>query len=188
MWKYTGFEIGMNKALIDRFKKYAKIGGIIFIILGLIGIFFPTFMTFSTLAFVAYLMLLAGISAGMLTWASNRNDWTGWLKSIILIGVSIYMIFNPMAGAAALGLLFSFYFFMDAFSGFGVAFSVDGQKHKWIWIFNAVSSLILGIIFVIGWPFTSLWLVGFFVGISLFFDGLALLVGSSAIDSLEKQD
>ena len=27
MWKYTTLEMDMNKALIDKFKKYAKIGG-----------------------------------------------------------------------------------------------------------------------------------------------------------------
>jgi len=187
MWKYTSLEIEMNKALINKFKKYSKIGGILFIILGLIGILFPTFMSLSTLAFVSYLMLFSGISAGVLTWVSNRKDWTGWLKSFILIGVAIYMLFDPVAGVATLGLLFSIYFFMDAFAGFGVAFSVEGQKHKWIWIFNAASSLLLAIIFVIGWPFTSLWLVGFFVGISLFFDGIALLVGGSALNEIDKK-
>jgi len=188
MWKYTTLEMDMNKTLIDKFKKYAKVGGILFILLGIVGILFPTFMTFGTLAFVSYLMLFAGISAGMLTWASNRKDWAGWLKSFILIAVALYMIFYPMEGVATLGLLFSIYFFMDAFSGFGLAFSAEGQKHKWVWLFNAVTSLVLAIIFVIGWPFTSLWLVGFFVGVSLFFDGIALLVGGSALDAVEEKE
>jgi len=188
MWKQTIFEINMNKELIEKFKKYAKIGGILFIVLGIIGILFPTFMTLSTLVFVSYLMLFAGVSSAMLTWASNRHDWTGWLKSFILVAVALYMIFYPMAGAATLGLLFSIYFFMDAFAGFGVSFSAEGKKHKWIWLFNAISSLVLAIIFVIGWPLTSLWLVGFFIGISLFFDGVALLVGGSALNALDKEE
>ena len=188
MWKYTTLEMDMNKALIDKFKKYAKIGGILFILLGIVGVLFPTFMTFGTLAFVSYLMLFAGISAGMLTWASNRNDWTGWLKSFILVVVASYMIFYPLQGVATLGLLFSIYFFMDAFTGFGLAFSAEGQKHKWVWLFNAATSLVLAIIFIIGWPFTSLWLVGFFVGVSLFFDGIALLVGGAALDAVEENE
>ena len=185
MWKYTTLEMDMNKALVDKFKKYSKVGGIIFILLGIVGVLFPTFMTFSTLAFVSYLMLFAGISAGMLTWVSNRNDWTGWLKSFILVVVASYMIFYPLQGVATLGLLFSIYFFMDAFTGFGLAFSAQGQKHKWVWLFNAATSLVLAIIFIMDWPFTSLWLVGFFVGISLFFDGIALLVGGSVLDKLD---
>ncbi len=188
MWKYTTLEMDMNKTLVDKFKKYSKVGGTIFILLGIVGVLFPTFMTFGTLAFVSYLMLFAGISAGVLTWTSNRHDWTGWLKSFILVVVASYMIFYPMQGIATLGLLFSIYFFMDAFTGFGLAFSVEGEKHKWIWIFNAATSLVLAIIFLIGWPFTSLWLVGFFVGVSLFFDGIALFVGGAALDAVEENE
>ena len=187
MWKYTTLEMDMNKTLVDKFKKYSKIGGSLFIILGLIGIFFPTFMTFGTLVFVSYLMLFAGISAGALTWISNRNDWTGWLKSFILVAVAAYMIFYPIQGVATLGLLFSIYFFMDAFTGLGLTFSANEQKHKWIWLLNAVTSFALAVIFLIGWPFSSLWLVGFFVGVSLFFDGIALLVGGSFLNALEEK-
>ncbi len=188
MWKHEILELDINSALIEKFKKYTKIGGTIFILLGLIGIFFPKFMTFGTLAFVSYMMLFAGISSGILTWMSNKKDWAGWLKSIILIAVALYMFFYPMEGVATLGLLFSFFFFMDAFSGFGLAFSAQGKRHKWIWIFNAVSSLILAVIFIASWPFSSLWLVGFFVGISLFFDGIALLVGGFSIKEIEKKE
>jgi len=187
MWKYTTLEMDMNKALVEKFKKYAKIGGVLFILLGIIGIVFPIFMTFGTLAFVSYLMLFAGVSSAWLTWVSNRHDWTGWLKSFILILVAIYMIVYPMSGVATLGLLFSIYYFMDAFASLGIAFSVEGQKHKWIWIFNAITSLVLAIIFIIDWPFSSLWLVGFLVGISLFFDGIALLSGGAFLNEVEKE-
>ncbi len=183
MWKYANstLEMDIDRAIIEKFKKYAKVGGVVFILLGLVGIFFPTYMTFGTLAFVSYLMMFAGISAGVLTWMSNKKDWAGWLKSVILIVVSMYMFFYPMEGVATLGLLFSFYFFMDAFTGFGLAFSAEDKKHKWVWGFNAVTSLILAIIFIVSWPFSSLWLIGFFVGISLFFDGIALLIGSFSV-------
>ncbi len=187
MWINSSLKINLDQDVLDRFKKYAKIGGFLFVILGVIGIIFPTFMTLGTLVFVTYLMLLAGVSSAILTWMSNRGDWAGWLKSLLLIGISLYMIFYPMSGVATLGLLFSFYFFMDAFGSFGLAFSAEEKKHKWVWIFNALTSFALAIIFIIGWPLTSLWLIGFFVGISLFFDGVALIVGSYAVDNLEEE-
>ena len=186
MWINSTLKMNINQEVVDTFKKYAKIGGFLFIILGAIGIFFPTFMTLGTLIFVTYLMLFAGVSSATLTWMSNRKDWAGWLKSLLLIGVALYMIFYPMSGVATLGLLFSFYFFMDSFGSFGLGFSAQDTKHKWVWFFNAITSFILAIIFIIGWPFTSLWLVGFFVGISLFFDGIALIVGGYAVDKIEE--
>jgi len=42
-------------------------------------------------------------------------------------------------------------------------------------VFNGVVSLLLAILFLAGWPATSIWLVGLYISISLFFDGWALL-------------
>ncbi len=188
MWNYSAFKFKfeIDKNLIEKFKKYATIGGIIFILLGLAGIFFPVIMTFSTLIFVSYLLLVAGLSSAWLTWINHRTDWLGWLKSIILIGVALYMIFYPLGGVAALGLLFSFYFFMDSFGSIALAGSSEDTTTKWLWIANAITSFLLAFIFIIKWPFSSLWLVGLFVGISLFFDGIALLSGVYAIKKEEE--
>ncbi len=188
MWNSnTTPEMDLNKNLINTFKKYATISGIVFILIGLTGIIFPTFMTFTTVMFVAYLMLFAGISAAWMTWISNRKDWAGWLKSFILVGVSILMIFYPMEGVATLGLLFAIYFFTDAFASFGLAFSLKPEKIWWMWLFNAVTSLALGTIFLIDWPFGSLFMVGLLVGISLLFDGIALLWGGTFLNRFEKE-
>lgn len=42
-------------------------------------------------------------------------------------------------------------------------------------IFNGVVSTLMALMFLIGWPATSLWLVGIYVSISLLFDGWALV-------------
>ncbi len=191
MWNWNNAlspEMNINKNLVDNFKKYAKVSGIAFIILGSIGIFFPTFMSFTTLAFVAYLMLFAGISSGTLTWMSNRRDWAGWLKSFALTLVGILMIFYPAQGIAALGMFFAVYFFIDSFAGFALAFSLKPQKIWWLWLINAITSLALGVIFVVGWPFSSFFMVGLFVGISLLFDGFALLWGGIFVDEVEDEE
>lgn len=187
MWKYTPSQMNLNKTLVSKLEKYAKVGGVLFLILGLIGILFPTFMTIGTVIFISYLMLFAGIGGASLTWISNPSDWAGWLKSFALIGVALYMIFYPVQGAGTLGLLLSIYYFMDAFASFGIALSSQEQKHKFIWFFNAFTSLALAIVFVINWPFSSLWLVGFFIGISLFFDGIALLSGGVFLNKINKE-
>jgi len=160
MWNWNSslnVEMNINKNLVDNFKKYAKISGTIFILLGLAGIIYPAFMSLTTLAFVSYLMIFAGIMAGWMTWTSNKNDWAGWLKSVLLVMVGLFMLFYPLQGVAAIGLLFAVYFLMDAFAGFGLAFSLKPQKIWWLWLINAITSLVLGILFIWGWPLSSLW-------------------------------
>jgi len=191
MWRWhkkLNLEMNINKNLVDNFKKHAKISGTIFVLFGAIGILFPVFMSVTTVMLVAYLMMFAGISAGVLTWKSNREDWVGWLKSFILVLTSFFILYYPVQGAAALGLVFSVYFFMDAFAGFGLAFSLRPQKIWLVWFFNAITSLALGVLFVIGWPTSSMFLIGILVGISLLFDGVALLLGGAFVQDVDDKD
>jgi len=187
MWNNSTLQIDINRNIVGKLKKYAKIAGILFVILGIFGIVFPTFMSVSAVVFVSYLMLFAGISSGWFTWMSNKHDWAGWLKSVLLVGASLIMLFYPMQGVATLGLVFAIYFFMDAFAGFGLSYSLREDKHWWLWLINAITSFVLGVLFVIGWPLSSLWLVGLFVGISLLFDGFALLAGGAYLENIDEK-
>ena len=181
MWKYP-----IDEDLFDKFSKYSKIAGIIFIILGLVGIFEPVFMTMATVTFVAWLMMFAGFMAGYFTYISDKSDYLGWLKSFILIAISLFMIFYPMSGVGTVGLLLAIYFFMDSFASFSLAFSMRPASGWVWWLINAIFSMLIGVLFVIGWPFTSLYLIGLLVGFSLFFDGIALLVTGSIFGKMTK--
>ncbi len=181
MWKYP-----IDEDLFDKFSKYSKIAGVVFILLGAIGIFYPVYMTIATVTFVAWLMMFAGLMAGYFTYISDKNNAIGWLKSFILIAISLFMIFYPMSGVGTVGLLLAIYFFMDSFASFSLSFSMRPAS-GWIWWFiNAVFSLLIGILFVVGWPFTSLYLIGLLVGFSLFFDGISLLVTGSIFKKMTK--
>ncbi|MDD5405424.1 MAG: DUF308 domain-containing protein [Sulfurovaceae bacterium] len=181
MWKYPS-----ESELFVKFGKYAKITGVIFFILGLAGIFAPVFMTMITVAFVAWLMLFAGIFAGYFTWLSDRSSWIGWFKSFVLVFVSLFMIFSPLGGAATLGMLLAVYFFTDSFSSFAMTSMQYPNKTWWIWLINGLLSFALGIVLVVGWPFSSLYLVGLFIGVSLFFDGIALFFTGSFLNKIGK--
>jgi uncharacterized membrane protein HdeD (DUF308 family) len=67
------------------------------------------------------------------------------------------------------------YLSLDALGSFTLAQSVHPAK-GWGWmVFNGVISIVLAALFLIGWPVTSLWLVGLYVGLNLLFDGMALV-------------
>ncbi len=171
----------------DLFKKNAKTAGIILMVLGFLGAMLPMAASVTTLVFVAWLLILVGVMMGYFTYVTDPSDWKGWLKTLIFLGVGIYMLVEPATGIATLGLLFSIYFFMDAFSGFMMASSFYPNKGWGIWAINAVLSLLMAMIFVIGWPHTSILLIGLLVGFSLFFDGLALLMGVNVLKNVQKE-
>ena len=182
MWKYP-----KELEQIELFRKNAKTVGIILMVLGFLGAVFPVAASVTTLVFVSWLLLFVGVLTGYFTYVTDPSDWRGWLKTLIFLGVGIYMLVSPAAGIATLGLLFSIYFFMDTFSGFMLAGSFYPNKGWGIWAFNALLSLLMAMIFVIGWPHTSIVLIGLLVGFSLFFDGLALVMGMKVLKNMQEE-
>ncbi len=177
----------LNKEVLERFEKSSKIVGVIFLLLGLVGIFYPTLMSLTTAYFVAWLFIFSGILIAYHTYKNDKKDWLGWLKAFLYLLTGILVAIYPVSGVAALGIILAVYFFMDGFASFALASQMKGQKYWWLILLNGVLSTILGVIFLVGWPFSSLILVGLFVGISLFFDGIVLLTMSSAVKELEKE-
>ena len=182
MWKHP-----KELEQFELFRKNAKTVGVILMVLGFLGAMFPVAASVTTLVFVSWLLIMVGALTGYFTYATDASDWRGWLKTLIFLGVGIYMLVSPATGIATLGLLFSIYFFMDAFSGFMMASSFYPNKGWGIWAINAILSLLMAMIFVIGWPHTSVLLIGLLVGFSLFFDGLALLMGVNVLNNVEKE-
>jgi len=159
-----------------RSRKTVIIISAVLLILGLIGIVLPQFMSMAVAWFVGWLMLFGSGIAFYIAWLGFRGHWLVWLKPFVLAVVGLMILLNPLAGAAALGLILAIYFLLDGFAG--VSFSLDLKPQRgWVWLmFNGVLSLLLAAVFILGWPFTSAWLVGLLIGISLFFDGLSLLM------------
>ena len=179
MWKYP-----LEESLFEKFGKYTKIAGVIFIILGFIGILFPVFMTLATVTFIAWLMMFSGIASAYFTYISDKHDMMGWLKSFALLLVSVLMIFYPISGIGTVGLLMSIYFFIDAFASFSMALHMRPNS-GWIWwMINAVFSLLIAFLFIAGWPLSSTYLIGLLVGFSLLFDGVSLLITGSIFKKL----
>lgn len=157
-------------------RKTLIIASVVLLLIGLVGIVVPQVMSVVVAAFLGWLLLFSGLMVGFYTWRTFRVRWTSWLKAVILLVTGALILFNPLAGAAALGLVLAIYFLMDGFAGISLAWELKPHK-GWGWLmFNGLLSLALAAVFLVGWPFASAWMVGFFIGISLFIDGWALLM------------
>jgi uncharacterized membrane protein HdeD (DUF308 family) len=186
MINYSIF-IGGDSNIIKRFKKNAQTIGIIFIILGMLGMLFPEIISLSSAIFFGWLLLFSGFMVGWHLWQTNPKDWLGWLKFALLTVTGALVIINPLPGVVTLGILFTSYFFIDGIASISLAFGLRPQPMWWISLLNGILSITLGILFfmVIGNPLQTLWSVGVFIGISLFFDGIVLLSLSSAVKTDE---
>ena len=159
-----------------RSRKALIIVSVVLLLAGIVGIVLPQFMSMVLAWFIGGLLLMAGGIAFYFAWLGFRERWIVWLKPFVLITVGLLILLHPLAGAAALGLMLALYFLFDGFASVGFAWELR-PRQGWKWLmFNGVVSLLLAVIFIVGWPITSAWLIGLMIGISLFFDGLSLLM------------
>ena len=148
--------------------------GILLVILGAVGIALPPLLAITTADLVSLLFIVGGAVWAWHTW-QHGGGFMSWLKPLLLLVPGVLMVANPLAGVAALALLLSFYLLMDAFGSFALA-SALRPAPGWLWmVVNGVMDLVLAFLFTISWPASSMLLVGIFVGISLLFDGAALI-------------
>ncbi len=167
---------------LDRFSKNSKKAAIIMMLLGAAGILLPQFFTLALSYFIGWLLLFAALTQAYTIYHYKQNTVMTWLRPAANLLISLVFLLNPNIAIATLGLLLAFYFFMDAFASLflGQLFRVHGSR---VWgIVNAILSFFLGVIILVNWPVSSALLVGIFIGITLFFDGLMLLFLSRNIN------
>ncbi|WP_353661554.1 HdeD family acid-resistance protein [Hydrogenimonas sp. SS33] len=164
-----------DKETLKKYSNQTIFAGILMMVLGLVGVFAPTLMSVVTVYFLAWLFLFSGIVQGYNTWKSYNGHLGAWLKPTISIITAFLLMFFPLPGVAATAILLVVYLLMDAYSSLTLGWQYRPNKGWWLMLVNGILSIVLAIILLIGWPVSSLVLVGLFVGISLFFDGAALV-------------
>ncbi len=176
----------IDEHLTSKFGSYTLVTGFLLIILGTAGLFLPGIISLGTAIFVAWLLIVGAIIWATHTYKYHAKSVMGWIKPALLLITGGLMLFYPLSGVAAVGLLLAIYLLMDAFGSFALAQSIHPAK-GWGWMtFNGIISALLAMLFLIGWPETSLWLVGLYVSISLLFDGIALIAVGAAIRKADK--
>lgn len=165
----------VKNSVLDKFGPYTLLTGILLIVLGTAGILLPEIMSLGTEILAAWLLLIGSFFWAIHTFKYSPKSMMDWLKPVLLLFIGGLMLLYPATGVAAVGLLLAIYLLLDAFGSFALAQSIHPAK-GWGWMaFNGVTSALLATLFLVGWPATSLWLVGLYVSISLLFDGWALL-------------
>jgi uncharacterized membrane protein HdeD (DUF308 family) len=125
--------------------------------------------------FIAGLLMVGSIFCLVHTFKYKLYGWTQWVKPLMLLITGGVMLFYPLDGVAAIGVLLVIYLIIDAIGSFTFAYMLRPLV-GWGWmIFNGITSLALAILFLVGWPESTLLIVGLYISISLFFDGWALL-------------
>jgi uncharacterized membrane protein HdeD (DUF308 family) len=151
--------------------------GLVSIIVGLLALSAKWIVALGTVIVLGVLLLIAGftelVHAVMVR--NGKSFAVHLLTAALYLLVGFFMIENPPRAVEVLTLLLAASFFVG-----GLLRIVSAAVHQfpgwgWVLVHGAVD-LILGGLILSGWPESSLWVIGMFVGIDLIFTGWSWLV------------
>ncbi|MGQ9872152.1 GTP-binding protein [Leptodesmis sp.] len=94
----------------------------------------------------------------------------------------IYILSNLLISVAALTFALGILFIAEGIYTIIMGFTNRaGHRMSWLVVLNGVITLILGILVLNQFPFSAIWLIGLYVGISLLFSEVSLLVAALAV-------
>jgi uncharacterized membrane protein HdeD (DUF308 family) len=172
------------RSALQRCSKSLLIVGIALIVLGTVAIIAPGFATLFVTTFLGWLFIVSAVAEFYLAFQVHG----GWriagavLTGLVSLVAGVWLLLNPLAGAAALTLLLAAYFVATGVVKAVAAFQLR-PVGGWFWtLLSAAASIILGLLVFSGWPGSALWILGLLVGIDLLFYGWALIALRSAVN------
>ncbi len=156
--------------------------GILLVLFGAVCIIGDVTATFATVLFFGWLLLISGSVA--LVQAFGTRNWSGFflhLLSALFRGFTGYLLIRyPLTGAASLTLILASFFVV---SGLFRAIAAGMMKlPRWGWaVFSGIVSVVLGVVLLAQMPLSSIWFIGFAIGVDLIFDGASLMGFGAAI-------
>jgi uncharacterized membrane protein HdeD (DUF308 family) len=147
--------------------------GVVYVIAGLIALGSVVMATVVSVFVVGIMMLIAGVAEVINAFqVKSWGRFVLWLLLGALYIVAGFVTFeNPLLAAAILTLILGVSLVGSGIMRIVLAFSVR-EGMPWIWIAaSGVITLIIGLIILAHWPFSSLFVLGLFLGIDLIFAG-----------------
>lgn len=155
--------------------------GIILMLLGIAAVVRAVTATVATMVFFGWLLLFSGVIE--FVHAFMVGKWAGFFLHILvafLFGITgALMVFRPVISAEAVTFVMSVFFLVAGL--YQLFASIWTHLPGWGWqAVNGALSAIMGVLLLMQWPVSGLWVVGLFVGIDLIFYGwawIALAIG-----------
>ena len=163
-----------------------RIFGVIAIILGILCLLAPVLTGVWALTLMGLFVLAAGIVR--MIWAFQAGSFGKGLLMFAIGGLTllcgIALVANPLFASGVLTVILAVYFIFD-----GISEIVGGIRLRpeagWGWMLvGGIVSVLLGIMIWAQFPLSGVWAIGILLGIKLFFVGLIMAMGGSAVRSI----
>jgi len=159
--------------------------GILMIIAGMIAIFAPLEAGIVVVIVVGWMAIFNGAAQIVYAFSHEaRHRWLEGILGLIYIIAGIYLLMHPVGGLLALTLLIACFLLVYGIFALILAFQMRPAA-GWGWVlFDAIVTILLGLLIYIHWPGTSDFTIGTLIGISFIISGVSRLMLSLAVRRL----
>lgn len=153
--------------------------GIIFMLAGVIALGSVMMATLSAIYVIGVMMIMAGVTE--IITAFNVKDWGRFalwmLLGLLYVAAGVICFFRPFEAVAIVTLMLGFALIIGGVVRGFLAWSVREAGKPWGWVaLSALITLLLGLIIVAKWPYSSAYTLGIFLGVDLIFIGSSWLM------------
>ena len=147
--------------------------GVLFVVLGCIGLGMVVGLTLASVLFLGVLLIIAGISQIIDVFKSREWEGVVWhaiIAILYLIGGSV-VIYDPILASTVITAFIAWVLIIIGITRLIMAF-VLRHTNGWAWLFIAgLTAIVLGILILMQWPYSGLWVLGLFIAIELIVNG-----------------
>ena len=161
--------------------------GISLAALGVLGIVYSTSATVASMYFFGGVLVAAAVIECIN--AIMVGKWSGFflhLLGALLFGVTGFLLLRyPSMSAESLTALMGVYFIVGGTFEVIAPLFVGLPDSGWH-VLNGIVSILLGILVLVQWPVSGVWVIGMFVGIDLVFRGITWTIFAFGLRDIRK--
>jgi len=161
----------------SRAPKSSIVFALLLILLGFLAISLPTAASISVVRVLAWLLLIAGVAQAIDALRSQDTRSVIWklAVAVLYLGAGVYLLVQPLLGLAKLTLLLAAVLCAEGLIDiFTYLFPRGTGRSNWLLLHGAVG-LVLGLMILTRWPFSSFWAIGTLVGTGMLVSGVTRL-------------
>ena len=159
--------------------------GVFLVVLGVIAGGMAVATTMLSVMALGWILLGAGAGSVVLSFLTGK--WSGFLMlmaaGILSIIAGFVMLSHPVAGAVALTMVIGTVLLVAGIFRLGAAVAMQFPNWGWALLSGVVAAL-FGVVLLKNWQSTSLWFIGFAVGVDLVLHGISWMAFSVGLHRL----
>jgi uncharacterized membrane protein HdeD (DUF308 family) len=147
--------------------------GVVYLIAGFIALGSVAMATVVSVLIVGIMMIIAGVAEVISAFQiKSWGKFLLWALLGVLYIIAGFVTFeNPLLAAVLLTLILGASLVVSGIMRIVLAFSMK-RETPWIWVaLSGVITLLLGVLILVRWPVSSLYILGLFLGIDLIMAG-----------------